>query len=88
MALNYAVQYPVKGLLLTSPYRSLEEPMLSSYSKFQFPVHIIWGSEDNIVPEEELRTLTDKLPTPNSSPTKAAATQHTSPSPNGSNATC
>jgi pimeloyl-ACP methyl ester carboxylesterase len=62
MALNYAVQFPVKGLLLTSPYSSLDESLLSSYTKFQFPVHIIWGSEDTIVPGEDLRTLTDKLP--------------------------
>jgi pimeloyl-ACP methyl ester carboxylesterase len=62
MALNYAVQFPVKGLLLTSPYHSLDASLLSSYGKFHFPVHIIWGSEDTVVPCEELRTLTDKLP--------------------------
>ncbi len=62
IALNYATHYPVKGLLLTSPYKSLEEHLPASYRKFNFPVHIIWGSEDNIVSGEELRTLTDMLP--------------------------
>ncbi len=62
IALNYAAHYPVKGLLLTSPYKSLEDPLPASYSRFNFPVHILWGSEDNIVSGEELRTLVDKLP--------------------------
>jgi pimeloyl-ACP methyl ester carboxylesterase len=62
IALNYASQYPVKGLLLTSPVRTLDESLSSSLSKMNFPVRVIWGSEDNIVSGEELRQLTEKLP--------------------------
>jgi pimeloyl-ACP methyl ester carboxylesterase len=62
IALNYASQYPVKGLLLTSPVRTFEEPLSSSLGKMNFPVHIIWGSEDHIASSEELRLLTERLP--------------------------
>lgn len=62
IALKYATQFPVKGLLLIAPARALEENLLQSYSKFKFPVRIIWGSEDKIVSGEDMRTLADKLP--------------------------
>ncbi len=35
---------------------------MQSYAKFNFPVRIIWGSQDNVVSGEEMRTLADKLP--------------------------
>ena len=62
IALHYAAQFPVKGLLLVAPARALEETLTSSYGKFKFPVRIIWGSEDNVISGEEMRTLSDKLP--------------------------
>jgi pimeloyl-ACP methyl ester carboxylesterase len=62
IALKYAAQFPVKGLLLVAPARALEENLLQSYSKFKFPTLIIWGSEDKIVSGEDMRTLADKLP--------------------------
>jgi len=62
MALHYAVRYPVKGLLLVAPARALEPDMVQSYNKFSFPNTIIWGSEDNIIASEDMRTLSDKLP--------------------------
>jgi pimeloyl-ACP methyl ester carboxylesterase len=62
IALKYAAQFPVKGLLLVAPARPLEESLVELYDKFEFPVRIIWGSEDNIVSGEEMRTLTQKLP--------------------------
>jgi pimeloyl-ACP methyl ester carboxylesterase len=62
IALNYATQFPVKGLLLVAPARAIEEKLLKAYNKFEFPVRIIWGSEDSIISGEDLRTLTDKLP--------------------------
>ncbi len=62
ISLKYAAQFPVKGLLLIAPARALEETLLNAYGKFKFPVRIIWGSEDNIISGEEMRTLTDKLP--------------------------
>jgi pimeloyl-ACP methyl ester carboxylesterase len=62
IALMYAGQYPVKGLLLVAPSRALQESLLLKYSQFQFPVTIIWGTEDNIISGEEMRQLSQKLP--------------------------
>ena len=62
MALHYASRFPVKGLLLIAPARALEKDLAQAYSRFRFPVTIIWGSEDNIIASEDMRTLADKLP--------------------------
>ena len=62
IALRYAANFPVKGLFLVSPARAFTEDMLQSYKKFDFPVRIIWGSQDNFISGEEMRTLADKLP--------------------------
>ncbi len=63
IALRYAAEFPVKGLLLSAPARAFEEESLSyEYKKFRFPVRIIWGTEDNIISGEEMRTLSDTLP--------------------------
>jgi pimeloyl-ACP methyl ester carboxylesterase len=61
VALKYAVRFPVKGLLLLAPVRVLEETLVNAYNRFQFPVRIIYGSEDRIASLEELRQLADKL---------------------------
>ncbi len=62
MALQYATKFPVKGLLLIAPARSLSDNLQESYGRFNFPVRIIWGSKDNIVSGEDMRTLESKLP--------------------------
>jgi pimeloyl-ACP methyl ester carboxylesterase len=63
VALKYAARFPVKGLLLIAPARALEDDdLVQSYGKFNFPVKIIWGSQDNIISGEEMRTLSNKLP--------------------------
>jgi pimeloyl-ACP methyl ester carboxylesterase len=62
IALRYATRFPVKGLLLVSPVRTLEPELVQMYKKFKFSTTIIWGSEDNIVASEDMRTLADKLP--------------------------
>jgi pimeloyl-ACP methyl ester carboxylesterase len=63
IALRYAQQHPVKGLLLVAPAFVFEDAKLTSaYSRFDFPVRIIWGSEDNIILGEDMRTLSDILP--------------------------
>jgi pimeloyl-ACP methyl ester carboxylesterase len=62
IALQYATKFPVKGLLLVAPGRALQDDLLQAYNKFDFPVRIIWGSQDNIISGEEMRTLADKLP--------------------------
>jgi pimeloyl-ACP methyl ester carboxylesterase len=62
IALRYATRFPVKGLLLVAPGRALTEDLLNSYINFNFPIRIIWGSQDNIVSGEDMRTLANKLP--------------------------
>jgi pimeloyl-ACP methyl ester carboxylesterase len=62
IALRYATKFPVRGLLLIAPARALEPDLVSFYSQFKFSTTIIWGSEDNIVPSEDMRTLVDTLP--------------------------
>ncbi len=62
ITLRYATSFPVKGLVLIAPGRALEPELLHLYSKFIFPTTIIWGSEDNIVAGETIRTLAQKLP--------------------------
>jgi pimeloyl-ACP methyl ester carboxylesterase len=62
MALKYASQFPVKGLLLIAPARALESSFAQSYASFKFPVRIIWGTEDNVVSGEDMRTLSEKIP--------------------------
>ena len=63
LALKYAAQFPVKGLLLVAPARPLaDEKIAETYVNFKFPVRIIWGTEDNIVSGEEMRVLSEKLP--------------------------
>jgi pimeloyl-ACP methyl ester carboxylesterase len=49
-------------LLLIAPARALGEDLLKFYGKFNFPVKIIWGSQDNFISGEEMRTLSNKLP--------------------------
>ena len=61
IALQYAARFVVKGLLLVAPSGVLEETLVHSLIKFNFPVRIIWGSEDNIISGEEMRILTDKI---------------------------
>jgi pimeloyl-ACP methyl ester carboxylesterase len=62
MALRYAARFPVKGLFLVAPARAFEEDLVKAYGKFDFPSTIIWGTEDNIIASEDMRTLADKLP--------------------------
>jgi len=62
VALMYATRFPVKGLLLVAPSRTTDEDLIRSFGKFKFPVKIIWGSQDNIISGEEMRTLSSKLP--------------------------
>jgi pimeloyl-ACP methyl ester carboxylesterase len=62
MALSYATQHALKGLLLVAPTRVFAPDLMQAYGKFKFPTTIIWGSEDFVISGEELRTLADKLP--------------------------
>jgi pimeloyl-ACP methyl ester carboxylesterase len=62
IALRYATRFPVKGLLLIAPARALEPDLAHYYGDFKFPSTIVWGSKDNIVASEDMRTLSDILP--------------------------
>ena len=62
IALKYAIKFPVKGLLLIGPARALDNEIVKSLSQFRFPVRIIWGTIDNIISGDDMRTLSDKLP--------------------------
>lgn len=63
IALNYAAKYPVKGLLLVAPAYAFENMDLAfKYGSFHFPVRIVWGTNDNVISGEEMRTLSEKLP--------------------------
>ncbi len=62
IALEYAARFPVKGLLLVAPARASEVTLLQSYEQWQFPVRIIWGSEDHIISGEGMRNLAQRLP--------------------------
>jgi pimeloyl-ACP methyl ester carboxylesterase len=63
IALNYAAQFPVKGLFLVSPAHAFDNDVLvKAYGGFKFPVRIVWGSQDSVISGEEMRTLADKLP--------------------------
>lgn len=62
IALHYAANFPVKGLLLIAPARALDGKLLEHYERFKFPVRLIWGSIDSVISGEEMRTLAEKLP--------------------------
>lgn len=62
IALRYAARFSVKGLLLVAPARALEPDLVQLYNQFKFSTTIVWGSQDNIVASEDMRTLANKLP--------------------------
>ncbi len=62
IALKYATQFPVKGMLLIGPGRALDDELGKPFPQFKFPVRIIWGTTDNIISGEDMRTLSGKLP--------------------------
>ena len=62
IALRYAAKFSVKGLFLVAPARALEPELVASYGKFKFSTSIVWGSEDTVIPSEDMRTLAAKLP--------------------------
>jgi pimeloyl-ACP methyl ester carboxylesterase len=64
MALHYAIQHPVKGLLLIAPVHS-SEPILTPKYPTLSNVTVIYGSTDTIVSFQEMKNLTDQLPNAN-----------------------
>ncbi len=61
IALQYAVRFPVKSLLLAAPVRVFEGALAGSVERFKFPVRIIIGSKDRVASLEELRNLAGRL---------------------------
>jgi pimeloyl-ACP methyl ester carboxylesterase len=61
IALKYASRFLVKGLLLIAPAMHVDRDLVQSAGKMNFPVRIVWGSHDNIISGEEMRTLAEKL---------------------------
>jgi pimeloyl-ACP methyl ester carboxylesterase len=64
MALHYATQHPVKGLLLIAPVNSAEPILTQRYPSLS-NVTIIYGSTDTIVSFQEMKTLAHQLPNAN-----------------------
>jgi len=64
IALHYAVDHPVGGLVLIAPVRSLSEDLVNKYKDANFPVLIIYGENDAIVPKNEMEALSGKLNAP------------------------
>ncbi|HEX9262221.1 MAG TPA: alpha/beta hydrolase [Candidatus Bathyarchaeia archaeon] len=62
IALRYAARRPVKALMLVSPTRTGQQELVEPYSRFNFPVRIVWGSRDIIVSERDLREMAGRLP--------------------------
>jgi pimeloyl-ACP methyl ester carboxylesterase len=62
IALRYAVDNPVQGMLLAAPVRSFDEDLVKSYQKLAVPIYLIYGTKDNIVSLDEMKHLTDQLP--------------------------
>jgi pimeloyl-ACP methyl ester carboxylesterase len=63
IAMRYAEQHSVRGLLLVAPAHAFDDEALrKAYSRFKFPVRIVWGALDSHISGEEMRTLADRLP--------------------------
>jgi pimeloyl-ACP methyl ester carboxylesterase len=62
IALKYAAQFPVKAMILVSPAKALDFASAKFYAGFNFPVRIIWGSQDSVISGEDMRILANKLP--------------------------
>ncbi len=61
IAVRYSLRNPVKGLLLISPVRCLEDDLIRSYRNLNVKTYIIYGENDKIVPFEEMKKLSDHL---------------------------
>ncbi len=57
IALKYSVRHPVRGLLLIAPVHVFEDELLSKYKEWSFPVHIIYGTKDDVVSIDSMKKL-------------------------------
>lgn len=61
IALRYALDNPVAGLLLIAPVNALKEELVKKYESLTAPTIIIWGTRDKIVNREEMEKLSQLL---------------------------
>ena len=61
IALRYAVDHPVRGLILIAPVRTLQDDLVKKYDELNVPVLIIYGENDNVVPKNEMEALSGRL---------------------------
>jgi pimeloyl-ACP methyl ester carboxylesterase len=64
IALNYAVDHPVGGLVLIAPVRSLSENLVKKYDALNIPALIIYGENDTVAPLDEMKALSRHLNAP------------------------
>ncbi len=61
IALKYAVENPVSGLLLIAPVYTSDEELVKRLGELKVPAMIIWGSKDEIVSRDEMEKLAELL---------------------------
>lgn len=62
IALRYSAEYPVQGMLLVAPVRTLDTELVQGYPKLTIPINIVYGTNDDIVSLEEMKNLVNILP--------------------------
>ena len=61
IALKYAVENPVAGLVLVGPVNVFEKSLAEKYGSLNIPVLIIWGEKDRIVSRNDMIRLSEIL---------------------------
>lgn len=61
IALKYAVENPVLGLMVVAPVNSLEESLVKKYRNLSIPVYIVYGVRDRVVSLDEMKKLASIL---------------------------
>ena len=64
VALNYAVDHPVRGLVLIAPVRSLSDALVKKYAASKIPALLIYGEDDTVVALDEMNALAGHLDAP------------------------
>ncbi len=65
IALRYAVDHPVGGLVLIGPARTMAEDLEKKYDALRkIPVLVIHGENDTVVPRAEMEALSRRLNAP------------------------
>lgn len=62
IALKYAIKYSVAALLLIAPVHVFDKELTRYYHVLKIPVHVIYGSRDDVVDKEDLEEFVKQLP--------------------------